>query len=88
MILTRRSLILGLLAAPAIIRTAGLLMPIKAPILVEPTLELLPPGIYNAVIMEIEVHDRVSEAIRYAKNKITMHFMLPDGQMISHNIKI
>lgn len=45
---TRRSLITGLIAlvaAPAIVR-AGSLMPVKAMIASEPSIQLIPPGLY------------------------------------------
>ena len=50
--LTRRSMLLGLIAAPAVIRTPGLLMPIKAP-LWTPAIERLPPGTYQAKLADM-----------------------------------
>ena len=43
--ITRRSMLGFLFAAPAIIRTPGLLMPVKA--IAMPAFEPLPPGVYT-----------------------------------------
>lgn len=61
-------MLMGLLAAPAIIRTPGLLMPIKQqPILqlqpyqreIVEALEALQPGVYNATILSVESDGKI-----------------------------
>ena len=65
MLLSRLNFILGALAAPAVIRTPGLLMPVKAiePITLYPyqkaaieALEALPPGVYNMTLKDVVRH--------------------------------
>lgn len=62
MIITRRTFVLGVLAAPAIIRTPGLIMPIK-PLIIVPEVPLdltaMPPGLYSGVAIDTVEKDGV-----------------------------
>ena len=51
--ISRRNFLLGLVAAPAIIRTPGILMPVRKIFLPEPVaaIEPLPPGAYAAELV-------------------------------------
>jgi hypothetical protein len=55
MLISRRNFILGALAAPAIIRTPGLLMPVKAIEPIKFDMEVLPPGLYEFQVQTVKL---------------------------------
>lgn len=71
--ITRRSMLFGLLAAPAIIRTPGLLMPVKRVDWPTPGEHmLLPPGEYPATLVHAnfeEVERRIHMVFNVSGNR-------------------
>lgn len=66
MIISRRSFLVGLFAAPIIIRP-GIIMPVK-PIATEQIWLELPPGVYNATVRDVELSSK-------GAMKLTMEIM-------------
>lgn len=86
MIVSRRNFLIGMIAAPAVIRTPGLLMPVKA-VSIEP--KLLPPGTYTVELARLSPYQReMVDALRCPR-KLWFDFKLVGtDKVLGHSISI
>lgn len=84
MIVSRRNFLIGMIAAPAVIRTPGLLMPVKA---IEP--KLLPPGTYTVELARLYPYQREMVDALGCPRKLWFDFKLVGtDKVLRHSISI